>query len=76
MTVTRRRTRWPNRDWVGPNAKLNKLGIMTPDHREEGFQLQREKNNSVVVMRYGTDTYYCATCSVTDPDHHYTPGYV
>ncbi len=40
MTVSRRRTRWPNRDWSGPNAKLNKLGIMTPEHREEGFQLQ------------------------------------
>jgi hypothetical protein len=43
MTVSRRRTRWPNRDWVGPNAKLNKLGIMTPDHREEGFQLKKGK---------------------------------
>jgi hypothetical protein len=31
---SRRRTRWPNREWSGPNAKLNRLGLMDKQFRQ------------------------------------------
>ena len=34
MHLSRQRTRWPNRDWTGPNAKLNKLGLKSKELRQ------------------------------------------
>ena len=37
MAYSRQRTRWPNRQWSGPHVRLNKLGLMDKEMRQEGI---------------------------------------